>query len=145
MIDLPTLIAHAESDDNAFAMRYEPVAYTAMVAPGVLDAIMKPNKCNQSTARVIRATSWGRFQIMGFNLYASPALAVSVGWYMADDQLQAQQFARFCHDHDCWMAPGDLHDDVKLLRFAVIYNGPRSPEMYRQRLKDVLARLEGTA
>src|SRR5574337_403618 len=74
-ISLAEVIARVESNDDSRALRFEPGVFSNSLAARheILERIMLANACNRNTARMIYATSWGRFQIMGFNLYAPPA------------------------------------------------------------------------
>jgi len=129
MLTLEELIADIESAGNKYAMRFEPHVFDRTQSStryGVMVNIARArNKCSRDTARVIISTSWGKFQIMGFNLYdpASLDYPSSVGQYMATDTDQAETFKTFCLNKGIYFSISDLLDEALALRFARTYNG----------------------
>lgn len=146
MVLLPKLIAQVESAGNQWAMRFEPGVKAKPMAESIIGIIKRANRCNRSTAEVIFSTSWGAYQIMGYNLYTLELL-IPVGAYMAYPAVQEQTFKRFCIRYDIWTdGPVPLTDDVWMLKFGRVYNGPGNPDVYVARMRaeaEVLARQGG--
>lgn len=70
---LADLIAGVESNHDLYAIRFEPKVYMRIATQspsGAILRIAKINQCSLSTARMIYSTSWGAWQLMGFNWYA---------------------------------------------------------------------------
>lgn len=129
MKTLEDIISDIESAGNRFAMRFEPHVYertqTSTRYEAAVNLAKARNKCSRSTACVIVSMSWGKFQIMGFNLYDPDGLNYpnSVGEYMSSDMDQAATFRTFCQARNIYFSPGDLLDEALALRFARVYNG----------------------
>lgn len=132
MTTLEELIALIESDNNPFAMRFEPHVYDLTQKSNRYEAMVNVakarNRCSRPTACVIVATSWGKYQIMGFNLYDAIELSYphSVGKFMATDGDQDATFKAFCQAKNIYFTLPDMADPAFALRFAHVYNG--SPE-----------------
>jgi hypothetical protein len=133
MKTLEDIISQIESGDNLYAMRFEPHVFERMHQTnryGAAVAVAKQqNRCTLETARVICATSWGRFQIMGFNLY-DPALGEPfpflnpIGAYLESIIWQSRHFKAFCDKKDILFTVEELiGDPAKVLKFARTYNG----------------------
>lgn len=126
------VIAHVESAGRGDAMRFEPAVYERALAgsygPQVAAAVTA-HKCSQATARVIVSTSWGKFQLMGFNLYPN-LTGLSVAAFMSTPQDPA--FGKFLAikrlDH--FTAQQLFSDLAARLSFATVYNGPGNPQAY---------------
>jgi hypothetical protein len=129
MTTLEAIISSIESAGNRYAMRFEPHVYertqTSSRYEPMIELARVRNKCSRQTACVIVATSWSKFQIMGFNLYDPHGLNYPdcVGAYMGDDMAQAATFRAFCEKRNIYFTPEDLQDEALALRFAQIYNG----------------------
>lgn len=129
MNTLEELISDIESGGNQYAMRFEPLVYERTQNSNRYEAMVNVaksrNKCSRATACMIVATSWGKFQIMGFNLYDPSSLDYphSVGQYMADTDDQAGTFKTFCQRKNIYFSVTDLLDETLALRFARVYNG----------------------
>lgn len=141
MIDpaLAKAIARVESNDSLSAIRFEPEVYERLVAGaygGSIPGTMTWNKCNRATAHMIRATSWGKYQIMGFNLYANPPMQLSIAEFLASPEAQDEQFARFLAG--CGMAEVTLaslvSNPVTRQTFITHYNGPDAVDYYWSRM-----------
>ena len=122
---LQDVIARIESSGNPFALRFEPTVYTADVAPSVAARIATLHGADYESGRVIAATSWGLFQIMGFNLWSGPhAYDSTVFAFCADDIEQRVFFQAFLSDRGQDFTLAELlADEHKLLAFATFYNG----------------------
>ena len=137
-ITLASVVAKVESNDNGYALRYEPAW---RVSNGSVSRIATINECTRDTARVLGAISWGRYQIMGSNLYDA-GLTVPVGGYLNDDVLQQQYFISFLDRNDINFSIVDiLDDDQKAHRFGLRYNGAPGP--YLVAIRDTFDRLMG--
>ena len=142
-LDLPRLIARVESADNQWAMRSEQHVFERRkFNSALMDVTVKANRCSRYTARWILSTSWGLYQIMGFNLYGFLGWKKPVGELLASSFEQCNLFMHYCDTNGIWRA-GDPReaDDVWLLRFATAYNGPGAPLVYRGRMKEVMEQL----
>ena len=67
-------IAHIESNEWQYAIRFEPATYIRKMAFDkiIIQDIIKYNKCSKETAFSIYSTSYGAWQLMGFNIYNKP-------------------------------------------------------------------------
>ena len=132
-INLADVIAHIESSGNPHAMRFEPATYTRIsvgtrsaAQNAILNKIIQVNKCSLGTALMIYSTSFGLFQIMGFNLYdpSHSALDVDIVTYSDDPILQVSKFSEFVSRETIDFTPQDLAQSIKLRNeFALTYNG----------------------
>lgn len=144
---LARAVARIESASNPYALRFEPhilARYNARtsLAPEVRAAKVA-NKCSDATAEIICATSWGVYQIMGFNLYRGLInFPVIEFCNRADRQFDA--FAEFVKKAGQGAATGAdlLADKGKRDAFAKAYNGPGNVPDYSTKL---LAALRATA
>jgi hypothetical protein len=141
-MNLYQLISRIESADNQWATRYEPHVHDRAKAgkyASQVKAAAKANQCSRDTARVIIATSWGLYQIMGFNLYGVLGWKQSVGEFMAHDHGQEQIFHKYCLLSNIWK-DGDINagDEDWLFKFAKAYNGPGAPTAYVAKMKEHL-------
>ncbi len=143
MVTLESIISDIESAGNRYAMRFEPHVYERTQITTRYDAAVNAakarNKCSLETARVIVATSWGKFQVMGFNLYDPNGLNYPgfVGAYTNSDTDQVATFKTFCQAKNIYFTPSDLLDDALALRFARVYNGA---DEYAKKITERLAR-----
>ena len=143
---LAKVIATVESGPFPFAVRFEPTVYTARYgySAGRPDeaAAMKANRCNLLTARMICSTSWGLFQLMGFNLY-SPAIAlpISVIAFGFDSETQFDTFKKFVRLNGFDPDNFDFTDETLIERFARSYNGPGDVANYAAKMKAAYSQL----
>lgn len=147
---LPDLIARVESAGRPWAMRFEPAVWERRGKHASMINAWEPakraNHCSGATADVINATSWGLYQIMGFNLYGRLGLDIPVGEFLAHPEVQFSAFRMYCERARIW-TPDDvpLTDDLWLHRFAVAYNGPGAPDAYVKRMREEANRLDTPA
>lgn len=126
------VISKIESDGFIYALRFEPGVYRGLYALtdsqlSILQYIRFNNKCTMETAKVIYSTSFGLFQIMGFNLYALDSQLGSIGYYINNETLQRQIFQKFLEKHSINFDIDTLiHDDFSRKKFALTYNGAES-------------------
>jgi hypothetical protein len=136
---LSAAIAAIESSGDPWAMRFEPALYQRPPRPRIINAIMTACRCNAATARVIYCTSFGLYQIMGFNLYGACNVRVSAGEYMSNAALQNDALASFLRTAGFAATADDLLRDNKLLmHFATMYNGVGNVANYANKLKAAL-------
>lgn len=136
-IALAKIIAKVEgSEAGARAIRFEDAFYGRLgVSPNaaesaVLATIAHLHKCSQHTARMIAASSWGTYQLMGLSLY-------ELGWasdvfdFIGDAVKQADMFGQFLAKHGIDFTWADLvSDTAKRQEFIDRYNGPAQPDAY---------------
>lgn len=132
---LAQLIAQVESGNDFRAFRFEPQTFQNISNRPVTAALTKIIECNHvslATARVIYASSWGMYQIMGFNLYALGFMGHVIE-FANDPSLQLAAFHWFLDaNHINWTLKDIMADDNKLRMFAVAYNGS---DAYAARMK----------
>lgn len=132
---LARVIATVESGPFPYAMRFEPVVYARTSPQAALANAMTANHCNKVTAQVILATSWGLFQIMGFNIYGPLALPIAIGPYLFDSETQFDTFGKFVRLNGFDPANFDFTDEATLERFGRSYNGPGDVPNYVAKMK----------
>lgn len=152
-LQLMSVIADVESGGNDAAMRFEPGTFArwqdaiqkmAPVKNDILGVIARVHNCDDATAAMIAATSWGRFQIMGFNLYAqgSPVAGYRVCDFLAHGSLQTLAFRDFLdRNHLPAAYSAVFRDHVSLLDFAQRYNGPGDFQAYAAAMMRAAQRL----
>lgn len=124
MPTISELIAKVESNNVQWAMRYEAHFKPSVAAINNCIAAHRPAFMSRSTAEMICKTSWGKYQIMGENLYTICGLKDSVNLYMSDADLQEETFFRFLEKRDInYTVEQILEDAGKMSKFARRYNG----------------------
>lgn len=145
-LDLAAVIAAVETNDNPFAIRFEQalMAQWAAMTPvrsAILAAIASLHDCSHDTARMIACTSWGRYQILGENLYDRGLVNVTVFAYVADPKLERLAFDAFLIRKEIGFALQDIIDDeTKRAKFIAAYNGPAGVADYWARMQAAIAR-----
>ncbi len=132
---LAKVIAAVESGPFPYAMRFEPVVYARTSPLAVVSAAMKANRCNKVTAQVILSSSWGLFQIMGFNLYGSLGVTIAIGPYLFDSEQQFNAFKAFVKLNGFDPDNFDFGNDTLIQAFARSYNGPGDVPNYVAKMK----------
>jgi len=129
------LIAQVESGGNPWAVRFEPAHNPA---PEFVSRMMAACACSHDTARVLCATSWGMYQIMGDELMAL-GLSMSPVQFCASAQTQNDMFAKVLDEKK--LSAYTLNDLITSASartfFASKYNGPGNVTAYSQRILDV--------
>lgn len=131
-ITVDQVIAYVESKGDSFAYRFEPLTFastqntngkTAMQQ--ILAKIVKVHNCSYQSARVIYSSSYGRYQIMGFNLYGQLNVQKGFGEFMADNSLQDLAFNTFLTQKNLAAISTDnfANDKSARIKFGNIYNG----------------------
>lgn len=141
---LSAVISRIESDDNDAAMRFEPHIYVRASQDrgpyeSALKAAQRANRCSRLTACMILATSWGRFQIMGFNIYGKCKFANSV-LICADVLTSSNLLARF-FDGSPFKSDENVKiwDNERIRKFAAFYNGKGNVDEYSSRMSQVIS------
>lgn len=140
---LARVIATVESGPFPYAVRFEPSLWEhpARMPAASFRAAQIANRCSAATAQMICATSWGLFQIMGFNLYGSLKLPIAIGPYLFDTEQQFNAFKRFVTLNGFDPDNFDFSDDGLIERFARSYNGPGDVPNYVAKMKAAYAAL----
>ena len=94
---LSHLIGLVESGLSPHAIRFEEHLYKKYKERKVKVSVIATFNgfCSIDTAYMIASTSWGIYQILGWNLYYKCDLHVSIGEYLSDISLQTETFKRF--------------------------------------------------
>lgn len=96
---LSEIIAHVESDNNKLAFRFEEELYkqydAKKVGRRVFNYVKRIHNCSDNSAKVILSSSWGKYQILGINLYNICSIGKTVFEYLYDENLQDQTFQVF--------------------------------------------------
>ena len=153
MTDLATVIALVESNNNPKRFRFEPATYTQWVSAGgtpariaLQEVISRVHDCSISTARMIACTSWGRFQILGENLYGPCKCVNDVFTYVTSPALEAAAFDAFLAWRKIDFTLDDLvNDEVKRHGFIAMYNGPGDLVGYWARMQAAMKQQEPVA
>ena len=145
---LGAIITHVESSGFSGALRFEPAVYATIKGltggpsdptPGtdLVKTIAKFNLCTIETGEVLYSTSFGLYQIMGYNLYRL-GLHRPLSEYLAGPNariLQDAMFAKFLADRNINFTWAEmLADQEKLNVFAERYNGSLA---YGNRMKAI--------
>jgi len=135
---LADCIAKVESSDNVLAIRFEPVMFAnkpGWVIP-LLGKISGLNQnCDRDTALAIACTSYGKYQILGVNIY-DKGYSTSIAHYWQLESDQDEIFGRFVsskgftpiEDVTTW-------NDATFIEFATFYNGPGAVASYVTSMK----------
>src|ERR1700733_9306434 len=130
-VTLAQVISRVESNDTPGAIRFEPTIYTRFT--GLLTQAQRlalstcqvSNKCSLATAQMICGSSWGRYQIMGENIY--PRFQHTIADFLQFDLYQMQILKEFLGDWGYAEQPAAFQ---LTLAFAERYNGPGNPQAY---------------
>lgn len=144
--DVPTgiapIIRDVESVNQYGALRFERKVFNRITDQGTTPIIMTIAKCNQcstDTARMIYSTSWGAYQIMGFNIYdRSIGFTGRVSDFLFEHDVQDNAFFKFIVAKNIEYSAADLLDEKKRTAFAVTYNGSSA---YADRVLSAMKRL----
>ena len=127
MKQLKDIIKLIESSNNPKAVRFEPLFYENLKTKTNDHAILKIkeiHKCSYYTALMIASTSWGLFQIMGYNLYFYSLTEKTVFDFLFDEEEQEKAFEKFIQIKKINFTVEELlEDENKIKKFARLYNG----------------------
>lgn len=151
-VELKKIVSIVESDDNQYAIRFEANLFydrKRRVDFPVIDKIVKVHRyISRDTARMIFFSSWGKYQIMGFNLYRF--YNQPIGIYLCDVKTQDWSFDVFIEPLLLKYSEKDIlealkflivnkvpvlelekyqHDIFPLIKFVGYYNGAIFPSM----------------
>lgn len=159
MTTLREVVATTESGGDRGAIRFEPTVYATLKltddrtqnATGALIRLVERiNGCSPDTARIILASSWGAYQVMGETLYGSLGYESPIRDYWSSDDDQDASFDRYAGlvgitgsqlTDASWIAG----EGIEPLRFAAAYNGPGDPSGYLARLVQEYRSLSASA
>lgn len=129
---LSQLAAQVESGNNPGALRFEPAFRPS--AEAIINC-KKANACSNATALVLCAMSFGKYQIMGENLWGLLGYTVDAAHYLNNEDLQDSSYWNFCQRKGIGFSLIEvLHDPAKRLQYARLYNGPGNPVAYGDRM-----------
>jgi hypothetical protein len=145
-IGICDVIARIESSGNPYAYRFEPTVFDSLRSGAMISAhaeivnrIMKIHSCNLSSAQVIYSSSYGLFQLMGFNIWGQCEYDRDFSCYLhsgcmsdiVDISLQQQKvcFARLLTRMGLTYSVDELANLPQARkRFALTYNGSTAYE-----------------
>lgn len=140
MKQLKDIIKLIESSNNPQAVRFEPHFYEKLKSKTNDTAVLKIrkiHKCTYYTALMIASTSWGLFQIMGYNLYFYNLIDTTVFDFLNNEELQEKAFQEFIEKRKINFTVEDLKSDPeKIRKFAKYYNG--DTEGYSRKIEKLL-------
>jgi hypothetical protein len=156
-VSLADVVAQVESAGNQFAYRFEPAQYQRLLqtddqtqnATGAsIRLVEKIHGCSPDSARVLLASSWGRHQLMGFNIWSGRYTGMA--WHFLDAQSDQDvlfdEFVEAIGIDEVQMADASwlMTDQAAALEFATRYNGPGQPTVYLGLLQAAYVKLSGT-
>lgn len=137
MVTLGDVIRRVESNNDPYALRFEVTVYDRMLRKvprhPVLFVIQETNKCSSNTAGMIAATSWGAWQLMGFNVYGTGRYTRPIAQFLgsvAEQNLAAGYFL----DAIGYSADQDFAR-IDVINFARLYNGPGNVSNYAAKMQ----------
>lgn len=132
-LSLADIVSFIESRGRLSAIRFEPTVYNKFVDPKnvpkaaalIVARIVKANNCSNSTAAMIYSSSFGKYQVMGFNIYADDDFTMPVGEFLGCQSAQDARFTAFLKRNGLGNYTGTqlAHDQAARLNFAIKYNG----------------------
>lgn len=130
-VDVSTgaIISRIESRGQYYAMRFERRVFNAITNAGgnaITEKIRTLHSCSQDTAKVIYSSSFGAYQIMGFNLYGMLEYQGKFIDFMLNKQVQNDLFQSFLISKGIAFSPSELLDEANRMRFALRYNGAKT-------------------
>ena len=128
MTDLAAVIKAVESNGNPYRPRFEFSAFMRWPWSAVHDRITRKHLCSEDTAKMIGATSWGAYQMLGVNIFDQDISGVDPDHlfaYVADSDMQDASFAGFVKAKGIDFTLADLLGDAdKMQQFVSRWNGP---------------------
>ena len=123
---LSDVVAQVESNNNPLAMRFEEAAYKANSPTAAshlaIHRYATGGYVSLYTAHMIAYTSWGKYQIMGYNLYGKCGWQHPLADFLITDDAQIAMFRRFIAPKFSDV-PFPTMAEHELLAFAKMYNG----------------------
>ena len=149
MTELADVIAQVESNDNPQTLRYEPdlmAQWAAMnpVRSAILASISGLHDCSHDTARMIACTSWGRYQLLGENIYSVCQCNADIFVFVTQPGVQLLCFQRFLAARGIAFSIEEiLMDRTKREQFIARYNGPGDIDVYWAQMQAAIKELGG--
>lgn len=133
-VQLSDVIAWIESRGNPHALRFEPLVFSHLTTgamtsehASIVNRIVRIHNCSIPTAQVIYSTSYGLYQLMGFNLYADDSVNstdLDVVSFCASSTEQTRVFNTFVSRKLITYDPATLaFYESSRQTFARVYNG----------------------
>lgn len=150
MLQLSDVIAEVESGGDPLAERFEGEIWYAWYDGRRADidriwpVIQKIHNCSKLTAAAIACTSYGKFQIMGFNLYGFIGVTAHHVRYQNDEGpgWQSATFQTFLISRGINYTLDEIRSDAaKRALFIDRYNGPADTADYWASMQRAIARL----
>jgi hypothetical protein len=135
---LADVIAIVESSDTSYELRFEEDLYQTTPS-WITDqeaAVTKGNGyCNAVTARMIACSSWGRYQMLGADIY-SLDFTSPIANFLGSTALQDMVFRQFLAQKD-FQPTEDISTwaPARFTAFAAFYNGPGETADYVAAMK----------
>ncbi len=124
IVKLSDCVAYVESSFNPLAMRFEPAWQPSQEAVDAITRHAVNGYMDGPTGRVIAATSWGKYQIMGQNLYTTCGYGGTINSYLNDENgVQYETFKKFLASIGFEDGPFNPSNAPFNRRFAIAYNG----------------------
>lgn len=154
-MQLADIIAQVESGTNDAAMRFEiglfaewgtvaRIASEQQARDQITAAIAALHRCNRNTAHMIACTSWGRYQILGENIYSVCECRRPVTAFAIDPDFQRLCFEEFLRKRGIDFTLDDiLADEGKRSLFISKYNGPDAVAAYWAKMQVAIKALGG--
>lgn len=141
-LTLSRLVAQVESENNPTLVRYEPNwRYTTHECVAKFHRAHRPGKMTGQTALMLLSCSWGKYQIMGSNLY-DMGYSEPLVKFAASEYLQELWFHNFIQLRKINFTLSEIiGDKEKREQFAHRYNGDKT--VYSARLLNVYEKLKG--
>lgn len=116
-VGLKEIVSFVESDNNQYAIRFEADIFCynrRKVDNRIIESIRKAHKyMSRDTARMIYFSSWGMYQIMGFNLYRFYIGPIAL--FLCNKKEQEEAFDRFMTPFYTKYSEKDIIDCLEFL------------------------------
>lgn len=133
-VQLSDIIGWIESRGNPHAMRFEPGVFSRLTTgpmtpnhAAIVNRIVSIHGCSIPTAQVIYSTSFGLYQLMGFNLFADESANstdLDVISFCTSSDEQTRIFNAFVSRETIDCTPDHLASSACMrTEFATVYNG----------------------
>lgn len=143
-VALRDVFARIESGGNPFAIRFEPSTWARNNFQSLFTRVVNANKCDVNTARMLLASSFGLYQIMGFNLY-NPGICDyrgPIALFLNNVSDQNKAMDAFLDAANIRVTPSQLYDPATRARVARLYNGPGDVSAYSFKLLKAITDLQ---
>ena len=150
-MDLAAVIAQVETRTRDHSLRFEPTLY-ARWSEGpltaeqrrVLGRIMAVHDCVYAAACMIACTSWGRYQLLGENIYSVCQCNADIFVFVTQPGVQLLCFQRFLAARGIAFSIEEiLMDRTKREQFIARYNGPGDIDVYWAQMQVAIKELGG--